>query len=100
MRRLLEGPDVNSTAEPLIGRARSALCGADRWLSQGGLYGWDPYDGLSSPLAALASSRRPRQLFIQGVKRTGTRGRHIFRVPQHRMTKTLALVSAGLRNAP
>jgi hypothetical protein len=91
---------LNATVESISDRTRDALFGLDRWLSACDLTGWDPYDGLASPLAALTHGRRSRQLVVQTIKRLGPEGRRRLRVPQHRMTKTLALVSAGLKRAP
>lgn len=71
----------------------------DSWLRANDYRGWDPYDGLSSPLGRRLPGVRPRQVVIQGVKRLHAGGRRLLRVPEHRMSKTLALVARALTYA-
>jgi hypothetical protein len=84
----------------VVSNAEDALDRLDKWLVGSVLSGWDPYDGLSSPIGRLSGSHRQRQVVVQLVKRAPGWGRSVLRVPRHRMTKTLALVALGLRRAP
>lgn len=79
--------------------AEQALNRLDVWLVRRDATGWDPYDGLASPLGRLARGRRPRQAVVQLVKRAPAPIRRAAAVPQHRMTKTLSLLAEGLRVA-
>lgn len=68
----------------------------DLWLVRHDATGWDPYDGLASPVARLARRRRHRQVVAQVIKRAPAGIRRAVAVPQHRMSKTLALLAASL----
>jgi hypothetical protein len=79
--------------------ARPALERLDQWLHDHDVTGWDPYDGLASPVARLAKGRWLRQATVQVIKRAPEGTRKLLGVPQHRLTKALALVAVGLGGA-
>lgn len=83
----------------MVTEAAQALDRLDRWLVMRDVTGWDPYDGLASPAARLVRGRRPRQAVVQAVKRSPEAVRRALGVPQHRMTKALALLSESLRTS-
>jgi hypothetical protein len=60
--------------------------------------GWDPYDGLNSPLfrLPLLQNRLCRLAFIQFCKRSPLNFRPLFRVPRQKNPKGLALFSSAL----
>src|SRR4051794_15825566 len=59
---------------------------------------WDPFDALASPLLRRLPNGRPlpRQLAIQGVKRSPVNLRPILRIPRLRHIKGLALVVSAM----
>lgn len=83
----------------MVNDAKGALERLDLWLQRHEITGWDPYDGLASPLGRVARGRRPRQATVQAIKHAPAGVRRILRVPEHRPTKALALVASGLRRA-
>jgi hypothetical protein len=60
--------------------------------------GWDPYDGLSSPLFRLPflQNHLCRLVFIQFYKRSPVNLRPLFRVPKEKNPKGVALFSSAL----
>lgn len=80
----------------MVTPVEQALDRLDLWLVRRDATGWDPYDGLASPLAKLVRGRRPRQAVAQLIKRAPGSLRRAAAVPQHRMSKTLALLAASL----
>src|SRR5947207_1768563 len=69
-----------------------SYCRSNNWA------GWDPFDGLNSPLFSFRSlqSRWPRLIFIQGFKRSPINFRTLFAVPKEVNPKGLALFSSAL----
>src|SRR5947207_905767 len=69
-----------------------SYCRSNNWA------GWDPFDGLNSPLFSLRilQSRWPRLVFIQGFKRSPINFRRLFAVPRESNPKGLALFSSAL----
>lgn len=59
--------------------------------------GWDPYDGLASPLAPVVSLGTPlgRRLLTQAVKTSPVNLRPLLRIPKARNPKGVALAASG-----
>lgn len=73
--------------------SRTAAEKALSYAEQNSFSGRDPYDGLLSPAARWLPSRISRQLWVQLLKRSGERARRFARIPNVRMSKSLALFS-------
>lgn len=73
--------------------SRTAAEKALSFAAQSSFSGRDPYDGLSSPVARLLPTRISRQLWVQLLKRSGEGVRRVARIPNVRMSKSLALFS-------
>lgn len=74
-------------------RGLLAYCRANEWA------GWDPYDGLSSPIFTKVPIFRNylcRLVFIQSMKRSPWNLRRLFRVPREQNPKGLALFATAL----
>lgn len=80
--------DVSESLEALL-----AYCRRENWA------GWDPYDGLTSPLFANVPPLKNyfcRLAFIQAMKRSPVNLRPLFIVPKERNPKGIALFAASL----
>jgi hypothetical protein len=77
---------IHSAAEALLN-----YCRDNNWA------GWDPFDGLNSPLfrIPLFQGRWPRLVFIQGFKRSPINLRRLFGVPKEHNPKGLALFAGA-----
>src|SRR5688500_15424672 len=84
--RSLITSSIRDAADALL-----SYCRENRWA------GWDPFDGLNSPLFSfrLLQSRWPRLVFIQGFKRSPVNLRKLFRVPKEVNPKGLALFASA-----
>jgi len=67
---------------------------ADR-LDRHGWTGFDPYDGLTSPVARLLGSPRSRQVLIQGVRRSPVNPRGALAIHERRMAMATGLAASG-----
>jgi hypothetical protein len=81
-----------------IGDLRAALDRTERFIEAERYRGYDPYDGLTSPLfrlPVLRSARLPRIAFQQLLKRLPFQVRPLFGIPKGYNPVTLALVLQG-----
>ncbi|MDR7083181.1 hypothetical protein J2X01_002474 [Arthrobacter ginsengisoli] len=74
---------------------QTALLAAEKFATTRNYVGPDPYDGLSSPLAALLPGRIPRQAWVQLIKRSNVKAREVLGVRPLRMAKATALFAEG-----